>query len=126
MRHVEAPGDVATKLGEGLYVAAAPPPTQVPPVKASVEEVLAAYSHRTKPENPVYTTSSNAIGYKRPDLSTYNNDRLSVPQAFSKSFNNILVSYGPPYLAHCTLHTQCFSSAVTLLLSPCNVFSTVT
>ena len=61
----------------------------MPPVKASVEEVLAAYNHRTKPQNPVYTTAANDIGFKKPDLSTFNNDRLSVPQAFSNSFNGV-------------------------------------
>ena len=35
MRTVEAPGEVATKLGEGLYVASKPPPAQVLPALAA-------------------------------------------------------------------------------------------
>jgi hypothetical protein len=64
MRSNETPGEVATKMGEGLYVAAAPPPYEKPPIKATLDEVLACYNHRSKPENPVYTTSNNAIGFK--------------------------------------------------------------
>jgi hypothetical protein len=90
MRSVEAPGAIALKRGEGLYVASTPPPSQVPPVKATLDQILEAYDHRAKPEHAVYTTAANDVGSKRPTQATYNIDRVSIPQAFSNSFNSIL------------------------------------
>lgn len=60
----ESPGAVALKKGEGLYVAATPPPSSVPPVKPTLDQVLSVYNHRAKPENPVYSTAGNDIGSK--------------------------------------------------------------
>jgi len=86
MMHVETPGEVARKKGEGLYVAAEAPPSQAPPIRQAAHEVLASYNHEQKPENPIYTTTNNSIGSKRPDMATFTNDRVSIPQAFSNSF----------------------------------------
>ena len=58
-------------------------------MKATLDEVLESYNHRSKREHPVFETSANAIGMKRPDKATYSVDRLSVPQAFSNSFNGV-------------------------------------
>ena len=85
----EAPGEIAAKKGEGLYKAGEAPPAQVPPPKPTLDGILASYEHETKQEHPVYQTTSNSIGYKRPDKATYTLDRVSIPQEFSQGFNNI-------------------------------------
>ena len=85
----EAPGEIASKKGEGLYGATEAPPSQIPPVKPTLDQVLSVYEHDTKQEHPVYQTTSNAIGFKRPDKATYTLDRVSIPQEFSQGFNNI-------------------------------------
>jgi hypothetical protein len=85
----ELPGEVATKKGEGLYQASEAPPAQVPLLKPTLEGILSSYEHETKKEHPVYQTTSNAIGFKRPDKATYTLDRVSIPQEFSQGFNNI-------------------------------------
>ena len=72
-----------------MYKAGEAPPAQVPPPKPTLDGILASYEHETKQEHPVYQTTSNSIGYKRPDKATYTLDRVSIPQEFSQGFNNI-------------------------------------
>lgn len=59
----------------------------------SAEEVKATldiYNHAPKLENPLYTTTSNEFGSKKPSQATFNKVRYSRSQNFSKSFNRIM------------------------------------
>jgi hypothetical protein len=58
-------------------------------VKKDVSAILAVYKHAPRPENPLYTTSSNEYGKKAPSVATYVAEREGRPQDFSKSFNGI-------------------------------------
>ena len=58
-----------------------------------VEEVQATlenYKHDPKIENPLYTTTSNDIGSKKPSQANFTRMRYSRSQNFSKSFNRIM------------------------------------
>lgn len=69
------------QLIEEAKVAAAP--------KASADQILAAYKHSPKNEDPRYTTSTNEYGNKPPSKATIVIDRAAIPQGFSSSFNGI-------------------------------------
>lgn len=55
---------------------------------SAVEATPDEYKHQAKAENPLYTTTSNQIGNKRPV--TYNTMSLSKSQKFSSSFNRMM------------------------------------
>lgn len=57
--------------------------------KPSAEDILRAYNHAPKYEDPRYTTSTSDYGKKAPSVATIVVDRLGRPQGFSNSFLNI-------------------------------------
>eukprot|EP01083_Nonionella_stella_P004920 14373_1 len=60
---------------------------QEEPSREAIAAVLDSYNHAPKPENPLYQTSANSIGSKKPSLATHTANRHPRTQAFSKSFN---------------------------------------
>ncbi len=55
-----------------------------------VNAILDDYKHERKTENPLFTTTSNDYGSKKPSKTTYTTMRYSRSQSFSKSFNRIM------------------------------------
>lgn len=55
-----------------------------------VEQLLASYSHNPKEENPLYGTTANDYGQKKPSLATYNPHRITRNQTFSRAFNSMM------------------------------------
>jgi hypothetical protein len=55
-----------------------------------VQEILDGYNHNPKIQHPLYMTSSNDYGRKRPNPATYTSTRASKNQAFSSSFNKMM------------------------------------
>lgn len=51
---------------------------------SQVEDILKNYNHERKVENPLYTTTSNEIGGKRPCASTLSPENYSRSQSFSR------------------------------------------
>ena len=52
-----------------------------------VEAILKEYKHTPKKEHPLYQTTSNQIGLKKPSVNTFTAVRHSRSQSFSSSFN---------------------------------------
>lgn len=48
------------------------------------------YKHEPKSQNPLFTTTANEIGLKKPSKATYTTTRYARSQNFSKSFNRIM------------------------------------
>ncbi len=59
------------------------------PRKPTAEDILRAYKHNPKVEDPRFTTSTNEFGFKAPSVATVVVSRAGRPQGFSNSFNNI-------------------------------------
>lgn len=57
--------------------------------KPVAEDILRAYKHNPKYEDPRFITSNGEYGRKAPSVATLTVDRAGIPQAFSKSFQNI-------------------------------------
>lgn len=55
--------------------------------KEEAAEILAAYEHNPKSQNPLYATTANEYGLKRPMAATIPAARHGVSQRFSQSFN---------------------------------------
>ena len=53
-----------------------------------IENILNSYSHAPKPQNPLYATSQNEHGIKKPTVATYTAERCARDQKFSASFNS--------------------------------------
>merc|ERR1719502_1968936 len=91
-RH-DTPGDIAKAKGQGLYPMTeeekANDETFQQPAGASVAEVLDAYNHNPKEEHPMYITTNNFFGKKRPTIATFTGERMARSQNFSNSFNRI-------------------------------------
>lgn len=51
---------------------------------SQVEDILKNYNHERKVENPLYTTTGNEIGGKRPSASTLSPENYSRSQSFSR------------------------------------------
>jgi len=62
--------------------------------KDQVRDLLMNYNHSPKEEHPLYTTTGNAIGIKKPDIATYNFERYARSQTFSRSFNSMFQDQG--------------------------------
>ena len=62
--------------------------------KDQVRDLLKEYNHSPKVEHPLYTTTGNAIGIKKPEVATYNSERHSRSQTFSRSFNSMFSDQG--------------------------------
>jgi hypothetical protein len=75
-----ATGDLALEEAKGMA-------ETVPYNKA--DEVLSHYEHKSKFEDPRYTTSNTDYGRKAPSIATIVVDRAAIPQGFSKAFNGI-------------------------------------
>lgn len=58
--------------------------------KEEVNEILSQYNHSPKKQHPLYGTTANEYGVKKPSQATFQNVRHGVSQQFSKSFNRIL------------------------------------
>ena len=58
--------------------------------KKEVNEILSQYNHSPKKQHPLYGTTANEYGLKKPSQATFQNVRHGVGQQFSKSFNRIL------------------------------------
>ena len=52
--------------------------------------ILGNYKHEKKVQNPLYSTTSNNIGSKKPSPATFTTMKYSRSQSFSKSFNRIM------------------------------------
>ncbi|GFH46062.1 hypothetical protein CTEN210_02536 [Chaetoceros tenuissimus] len=61
---------------------------------SQVEDILKSYNHERKVENPLYTTTSNEIGGKRPSAATLSSENYSRSQSFSRSFNSMFRDCG--------------------------------
>jgi len=53
-----------------------------------IEKILNSYSHEPKPQNPLYATTQNEHGIKKPTVATYTAERCARDQKFSASFNS--------------------------------------
>ena len=58
--------------------------------KQEINEMLTHYNHCPKKEDPLYVTTANEYGHKKPTGATYQNVRFGVSQKFSRSFNNVM------------------------------------
>ena len=58
--------------------------------KKEINEMLTHYNHCPKKEDPLYVTTANEYGHKKPTSATYQNVRFGVSQKFSRSFNNVM------------------------------------
>lgn len=52
-----------------------------------IEAILEEYKHAPKEENPLYHTTSNQFGQKKPSINTVTTVSYSRSQSFSSSFN---------------------------------------
>ena len=55
-----------------------------------VTQVLESYQHHPKKQHPLYTTTSNQIGFKKPTEATFTATRIARKQGFSNSFHSIM------------------------------------
>ena len=55
-----------------------------------VKGILDQYNHAPKDESPLYSTTANSIGLKKPSIATYTSQRYARSQQFSKSFNRTM------------------------------------
>ena len=55
-----------------------------------MKSTLDNYNHVPKIENPLYTTTANEFGSKKPSQATLTKMRYMRSQSFSKSFNRIM------------------------------------
>ena len=58
--------------------------------KEEVKDILSQYKHNPKNQNPLYATSANEIGLKKPSSATYPTERHGMSQKFSQSFNRTM------------------------------------
>ena len=58
--------------------------------KQEINEMLTHYNHCPKKEDPLYVTTANEYGHKKPTGATYQTVRFGVSQKFSRSFNNVM------------------------------------
>ncbi|GMH75752.1 hypothetical protein TL16_g06862 [Triparma laevis f. inornata] len=56
--------------------------------KLDVTRLLNSYNHDPKDQNPLYATTQNEFGIKKPTAATYTTERLARNQAFSNSYNS--------------------------------------
>jgi hypothetical protein len=56
----------------------------------SVERTLQSYNHNPRKENPLYATTTNEFGMKKPTVATYTADRVARDQKFSNAFNSMM------------------------------------
>jgi len=56
--------------------------------KVDVDRLLSSYNHAPKPQNPLYSTTQNEFGIKKPTAATYTVERLARDQKFSNSYNS--------------------------------------
>jgi len=57
-----------------------------------MEQWINQYSHKTKPEHILYSTTSNQFGSKKPTLATLPTTRHDISQKFSSSFHTVMFS----------------------------------
>ena len=56
-----------------------------------IREVLDNYVHRPKEENPLFSTTANDIGLRKPAIATHNGERQQArSQQFSSSFGRVM------------------------------------
>lgn len=53
-----------------------------------VDRLLNSYNHAPKPQNPLYATTQNEFGIKKPTAATYTTERAARNQAYSNSYNS--------------------------------------
>lgn len=58
--------------------------------KNEINEMLTHYNHCPKKEDPLYVTTANEYGHKKPTSATYQTVSFGVTQKFSRSFNNVM------------------------------------
>ncbi|GMH50718.1 hypothetical protein TrRE_jg5097 [Triparma retinervis] len=56
--------------------------------KLDVDRLLASYNHDPKNQNPLYGTTQNDFGIKKPTAATYTSERIARDQKFSNSYNS--------------------------------------
>ena len=64
--------------------------------KDQVRALLTQYNHSPKKETPLFTTTGNDIGLKKPNIATFNSERYlyARSQTFSRSFNSMFSDQG--------------------------------
>ncbi|KAL9182859.1 hypothetical protein ACHAXT_004138 [Thalassiosira profunda] len=67
----------------------APSPSKTVP-KDEVTEILSHYNHNPAKQNPLFGTTANEYGLKKPTSSTYPSVRHGLSQQFSQSFNRTM------------------------------------
>ena len=55
-----------------------------------VKALLSQYNHAPKLQSPLYTTTANTYGMKKPSAATYTAERHARSQQFSKSYNRMM------------------------------------
>ena len=58
--------------------------------KEEVHEILSQYNHNPKQQNPLYATTANEFGLRKPSAATYTTARYGLSQKFSQSFNRTM------------------------------------
>ena len=53
-----------------------------------VYRLLNSYNHAPKDQNPLYATTQNEFGIKKPTAATYTTERIARDQKFSNSYNS--------------------------------------
>lgn len=59
------------------------------PEPDEIQKTLDSYKHSPRVQNPLYTTTSNEFGLKKPSAATFSNARQARSQKFSNSFNRM-------------------------------------
>lgn len=60
--------------------------------KEEVAETIANYTHNPKAQNPLYGTTANEFGLRKPTEATQTTARYGLSQKFSQSFNRTMFS----------------------------------
>lgn len=58
--------------------------------KDEVSKILSQYNHNPKDQNPLYVTTANQYGHKRPNAASVPSVRHGTSQRFSQSFNRTM------------------------------------
>ena len=54
----------------------------------NLDRLLDSYNHNPKNQNPLYLTTQNEFGFKKPTTATYTYERIARDQKFSNRYEN--------------------------------------